>query len=158
MELDDFDLGYVLGLLIGEGYFGGGNRESSASIVVTLHADDPQPLFALAGLLGGRLYGPYHSNGRRSLTWKATGPDARRIARLIGPCFPPSRKRDQFVTWALRYGIDTTDVPNKLIPSPKWTAPGTDRTRVRCVPQWGICTCESAGYDATGKSVPRETG
>jgi hypothetical protein len=55
--MDAFDLGYVIGLIVGEGSFTGDRRDGC--LTVKLHEEDPEPLERLKQVFGGRVYGPY---------------------------------------------------------------------------------------------------
>jgi len=71
-ELTDFDLGFFVGLLVGEGHFGGDGRQ--AQITLKMHVDH-ETLFrwVVDRFPNGRLYGPYHHGGRRYFQWMARG-------------------------------------------------------------------------------------
>jgi len=72
LELTPFETGLLIGLLIGEGHFGGDGRQ--AQISIRMHTDH-EILFRwlVATLPGGRLYGPYHHGGRSYYQWMARG-------------------------------------------------------------------------------------
>ena len=73
LELPPLELGFLLGLLVGEGSFGGDGRQPQITLRMHVrHAD----LFArLTELVpGSRLYGPYNHGGRRYHQWMARGP------------------------------------------------------------------------------------
>jgi hypothetical protein len=55
--MDAFDLGYVIGLIVGEGSFTGDRRDGC--LTVKLHEEDPEPSERLKQVFGGRVYGPY---------------------------------------------------------------------------------------------------
>lgn len=68
----EFELGLLVGLLIGEGHFGGDGKQ--AQITLRMHTDH-EALFRwlVARFPGGRLYGPYHHGGRSYFQWMARG-------------------------------------------------------------------------------------
>jgi len=70
--LSGFETGVLVGLLIGEGHFGGDGKQPQISI--RMHTDH-EALFRwlVATLPGGRLYGPYHHGGRSYYQWMARG-------------------------------------------------------------------------------------
>jgi hypothetical protein len=72
INLNDYETGLLVGLLIGEGHFGGDGRQ--AQISLRMHTDH-EALFRwlVAKLPGGRLYGPYHHGGRSYFQWMARG-------------------------------------------------------------------------------------
>ncbi len=61
--VEDRLIGFAVGILIGEGHFGGDGRQPQLS--VRMHTRHEQTLRRLADILpGARLYGPYHHGGR----------------------------------------------------------------------------------------------
>ena len=72
IDLSDYETGLLVGLLIGEGHFGGDGKQ--AQISLRMHTDH-EALFRwlVAKLPGGRLYGPYHHGGRSYFQWMARG-------------------------------------------------------------------------------------
>ena len=71
-QLDPFDIGYFLGILVGEGHFGGDGRQPQISL--RMHTKHEQ-LFRWieSHFPGGKLYGPYHHGGRSYFQWMARG-------------------------------------------------------------------------------------
>lgn len=71
-QMDDFTRGLVLGLLIGEGHFGGDGRQ--AQVTLRMHIRH-KALFSwlLKNVPGSRLYGPYHHGGRAYYQWMVRG-------------------------------------------------------------------------------------
>jgi hypothetical protein len=72
-QLSDFDRGLVVGLLIGEGSFGGDGKQPQ--ITLRMHVRH-EALFAwlMDRFPRTRLYGPYHHGGRSYYQWMARGP------------------------------------------------------------------------------------
>ena len=103
--LGEFDRGYIAGIIISEGCFGGDKRD--ARLIVRLHERDPEPLLHLQRCLGGRLYGPYTHNGRHLLDWQLRGPALRQRLAFFDELLPPSHKRDQYFAWKIKYGLTT---------------------------------------------------
>ncbi|MFC4454538.1 hypothetical protein [Deinococcus sonorensis] len=70
--MTDFEKGLLLGVLIGEGHFGGDGRQPQ--ITVRMHVRHER-LFERLLLLcpGSKLYGPYHHGGRHYYQWMARG-------------------------------------------------------------------------------------
>jgi len=68
----DFDEGLLVGLLIGEGHFGGDGRQPQ--VTLRMH-ERHEALFRWleAAFPGGRLYGPYDHGGRRYYQWMVRG-------------------------------------------------------------------------------------
>src|SRR6476620_2714853 len=68
-----FDVGFLVGLLVGEGHFGGDGRQ--AQVTLRMHVRHEAIFRWLERTFpGGRLYGPYHHGGRDYLPWMARGP------------------------------------------------------------------------------------
>lgn len=72
-ELSDFDRGVFIGLLIGEGSFGGDGKQPQ--VTLRMHVRH-EALFhwLMERFPGTRLYGPYHHGGRSYFQWMARGP------------------------------------------------------------------------------------
>lgn len=67
-----FDHGFLIGLLVGEGHFGGDGRQ--AQVTLRMHVRHEAIFQWLERTFpGGRLYGPYHHGGRDYLQWMARG-------------------------------------------------------------------------------------
>jgi hypothetical protein len=72
VELSDFDRGLVVGLLIGEGSFGGDGKQPQ--VVLRMHVRHEAIFRWLkARFPNCRLYGPYNHGGRRYFQWMARG-------------------------------------------------------------------------------------
>jgi hypothetical protein len=73
-----FDEGVLVGVLIGEGHFGGDGRQPQ--VTLRMHARH-EPLFRWIEqrFPGGRLYGPYHHGGRHYFQWMARGAYLREV-------------------------------------------------------------------------------
>jgi hypothetical protein len=69
--LDRFELGFLVGLLVGEGHFGGDGRVPQ--VTVRMHVRHERIFRRLVDLWGGKLYGPYHHGGRHYYQWMARG-------------------------------------------------------------------------------------
>ena len=80
----DFEVGFLLGILAGEGHFGGDGRQPE--VTLRMHVRHERLFRWLeAHFPGGRLYGPYHHGGRNYYQWMARGEYLRReLAPLIG--------------------------------------------------------------------------
>jgi hypothetical protein len=71
-HLDDFDEGLFVGILVGEGHFGGDGRQPQVTLRMhTRHV----ALFEwiMARFPRTKLYGPYHHGGRSYYQWMARG-------------------------------------------------------------------------------------
>lgn len=72
VSLTDFERGVVVGLLIGQGSFGGDGKQPQ--ITLRMHVRH-EALFRwlVEHFPGTRLYGPYHHGGRSYFQWMARG-------------------------------------------------------------------------------------
>ena len=71
-ELSDFDRGFFIGLLVGEGSFGGDGRQPQ--VALRMHTRHEAIFRWLeAHFPNCRLYGPYHHGGRSYYQWMARG-------------------------------------------------------------------------------------
>src|SRR5437764_13352716 len=71
-ELTEFDRGLLLGLLIGEGSFGGDGKQPQ--ITVRMHVRHEAVFRWLEHRFpDSRVYGPYHHGGRSYFQWMARG-------------------------------------------------------------------------------------
>jgi hypothetical protein len=72
-ELSAFDRGVLVGLLIGEGSFGGDGKQPQ--ITLRMHVRHEAIFRWLVDRFPAtRLYGPYHHGGRSYYQWMARGP------------------------------------------------------------------------------------
>jgi hypothetical protein len=72
VELSDFDRGLLIGLLIGEGHFGGDGRQPQ--VVLRMHVRHERLFRWLEERFPrARLYGPYNHSGRHYYQWMARG-------------------------------------------------------------------------------------
>jgi hypothetical protein len=72
VELPDFDRGFLIGLLVGEGSFGGDGRQPQ--VVLRMHTRHEAIFRWLEERFPDcRLYGPYHHGGRSYYQWMARG-------------------------------------------------------------------------------------
>jgi hypothetical protein len=70
--MDPRDEGIVVGLLIGEGHFGGDGRQPQ--VTVRMHVRHETLMRWLADRFPrSRLYGPYHHGGRHYMQWMIRG-------------------------------------------------------------------------------------
>lgn len=72
LELSDFDQGLLIGLLVGEGSFGGDGRQPQ--VTLRMHVRH-EALFRWLeqAVPGSRLYGPYDHGGRAYFQWMVRG-------------------------------------------------------------------------------------
>ena len=72
-ELSQFDHGVLIGLLVGEGSFGGDGKQPQ--VTLRMHVRH-EAIFRwlMERFPDTRLYGPYHHGGRSYFQWMARGP------------------------------------------------------------------------------------
>jgi hypothetical protein len=71
-ELDPFEEGFLLGILVGEGHFGGDGKHPQ--VTVRMHTRHEKLFVWLQEKIpGSRLFGPYHHGGRNYYQWMARG-------------------------------------------------------------------------------------
>lgn len=104
---DDISVGFLLGLLAGEGHFGGDGRQPQ--ITLRMHTRHEKLFLWLERTFPrGRLYGPYHHGGRSYYQWMARGPCLRED---VVPLFMPhlhlldDHVRARFEAMCKTYGI-----------------------------------------------------
>jgi hypothetical protein len=72
VELSDFDRGLLIGLLVGEGSFGGDGKQPQ--VTLRMHVRHQAMFMWLTERFPrSRLYGPYHHGGRHYYQWMARG-------------------------------------------------------------------------------------
>ncbi len=72
VALNEFEIGYLVGVLVGEGHFGGDGKQPH--ITLRMHTDHENLFRWLEDKLpGGKLYGPYNHSGRHYFQWMARG-------------------------------------------------------------------------------------
>ena len=72
LELSDFEIGYLTGLLVGEGHFGGDGRQPQ--VTLRMHVRHVALFeWLVARVPCGRLYGPYDHSGRHYYQWMCRG-------------------------------------------------------------------------------------
>src|SRR6266540_3482167 len=78
VEEASFVSGFILGLLVGEGHFGGDGKQPQ--VTLRMHVRHEKLFRWLQRMFPeGRLYGPYHHGGRYYYQWMARGEFLRRI-------------------------------------------------------------------------------
>jgi hypothetical protein len=88
-QLSAFDQGYLVGILVGEGHFGGDGKQPQ--ITLRMHTDH-EALFRWLQrkLPQAKLYGPYNHGGRSYFQWMARGEVLRQqLVPLLDACLTP---------------------------------------------------------------------
>jgi hypothetical protein len=121
-----FDLGFLVGLLVGERYFGGDGRRPQ--VTLRMHVRHEAIFQWLERTFpGGRLYGPYNHGGRRYFQWTARGPFLRDdLALILDQFLSPSLDRHTFDRYQLmkaRYPQLAGDVPVRGKPASARSVP-----------------------------------
>jgi hypothetical protein len=107
-----FDIGFLVGLLVGEGCFGGDGRQ--AQVTLRMHVRHEAIFRWLERTFpGGRLYGPYHHGGRDYFQWMARGPFLRdELVPILDRWLSPDFDRhsfERFQRMKVRYPQAPTD-------------------------------------------------
>jgi hypothetical protein len=72
-SLDPFDVGFLVGILVGEGHFGGDGKQPQ--VTLRMHTEhEALFLWLMDRFPDSRLYGPYAHSGRSYYQWMARGP------------------------------------------------------------------------------------
>jgi hypothetical protein len=118
---DDLATGFLVGLLVGEGHFGGDGRQPQ--VTLRMHTRHEETFERLRTTYpGSRLYGPYHHGGRSYYQWSARG---RYLRDHIVPLVERHRSlldaytAARFDTMCERYRIERAPA----VPSPPGEAP-----------------------------------
>jgi hypothetical protein len=78
----DLDLGFLLGVLVGEGSFGGDGRQPQ--VTLRMHVRHETLFHRLLRIVpGSRLYGPYNHSGREYFQWSLRGEALRRLVPTL---------------------------------------------------------------------------
>ncbi|MCC6381310.1 MAG: hypothetical protein IT304_02320 [Dehalococcoidia bacterium] len=120
--MGDLATGYLLGLLAGEGHFGGDGRQ--AHVTLRMHTRHEQLFRWLEEAIpGSRLYGPYSHGGRSYYQWMVRG---RALTETIAPLVAAhldlldDHVAGRFLDMCSRYGLSLPEAPEHV--------PGRDAT------------------------------
>jgi hypothetical protein len=107
-ELSDFEAGLLVGILVGEGSFGGDGRQPA--VTLRMHIRHRALFMWLTRVLpGGRLYGPYHHGGRSYYQWMVRGTYLRDVlVPLLDRRLTPDIDEhawERYQTMKARYGL-----------------------------------------------------
>ncbi len=117
LNLSEFEIGYLIGVLVGEGHFGGDGKRPH--ITLRMHTDHENLFRWLESKLPeARLYGPYDHGGRRYFQWMARGLFLReQLVPLLETFLTPEldgKAYDRFQAMKTRYRIGTTAPGTKV--------------------------------------------
>ena len=106
-DLSSFDRGVLLGVLIGEGHFGGDGKQPQVTLRMHVRHES---LFRwlIDRIPNSRLYGPYHHGGRSYFQWMARGEYLRKhLAPLIAGRLEEldDHAAQRFAAMCVNYGI-----------------------------------------------------
>jgi hypothetical protein len=72
VAVSDFEEGFLMGILVGEGHFGGDGRQPQ--VTLRMHTRHEELFRWLASHVhGSKLYGPYNHGGRQYFQWMVRG-------------------------------------------------------------------------------------
>jgi hypothetical protein len=123
-----FELGFLAGLLVGEGHFGGDGRQPQ--VTLRMHVRHEAIFQWLERTFpGGRLYGPYNHDGRHYFQWMARGRYLRdELMPLLDQVLSPSLDRHSFERYQLmktRYPQLAGQLGDKPVSGRSFPATGT---------------------------------
>ena len=106
--LNEFEIGYLVGILVGEGHFGGDGRQPQ--ITLRMHTDHERLFRWLEERFPqSKLYGPYHHGGRSYFQWMARGEFLRKeLIPLLERYMSPELDEKSFARFAAmkeNYGL-----------------------------------------------------
>ena len=99
--MEQFALGYAMGLIVGEGSFTGDRQQPSLEI--RMHRGDLEPLENVRRVLGGKIFGPYAHGERRQYVYMLRGRELKEALAILQEHLPSSWKRIQFDAWRAKY-------------------------------------------------------
>lgn len=108
VTMTDFEAGYFVGLLVGEGHFGGDQKQAQITLKMHVHH---RVIFdwVVERLPSGELYGPYCHDGRQFYQWMARGPFLReQLVPFLDQFITPYLDQwvyDRYTNMKERYGI-----------------------------------------------------
>ena len=104
----EFEVGFLVGILVGGGHFGGDGKQPHVTLRMhTNHAS----LFRwiVSTFPGGKLYGPYNHSGRKYFQWMARGTYlAETLMPILEEHLSPELDQkafDRFTDMKQRYGL-----------------------------------------------------
>jgi hypothetical protein len=144
-----FDFGFLVGLLVGEGHFGGDGRQPH--VTLRMHVRHEAIFDWLEQTFpGGRVYGPYHHGGRDYLQWMARGVFLREeLAPVLDRFLSPGLDQHSFD----RYQLMKARYP-QLAAGPNAPALPPDRSR-QAVPRRSV---RNEGTEPEPEPATRDPG
>lgn len=120
MDHDSFMLGYVMGLIVGEGCFTGCKKRPALTMK---QKQNLLPLTDCMKLLGGRINGEYvyprkEGNVNRYHMWTLSSKDLLKAIPIFDKHLPHSEKRKQYIKWTHKYEIRVSTTHSFASPPP----------------------------------------
>jgi hypothetical protein len=78
VDFSSFSTGFFLGLLVGEGHFGGDGKQPQVTLRMHVR-HEPLLRWLLQNIPAGKLYGPYNHGGRQYYQWIVRGETLRNV-------------------------------------------------------------------------------
>jgi hypothetical protein len=124
-----FELGFLVGLLVGEGHFGGDGRQPH--VTLRMHVRHEAIFQWLERTFpGGRVYGPYYHGGRNYLQWMARGAFLRdELVPVLDRFLSPGLDRHSFERFQLmkaRYPFADPEPGRAAVPAAREAAPARE--------------------------------
>jgi hypothetical protein len=124
-----FEFGFLVGLLVGEGHFGGDGRQPH--VTLRMHTRHEAMFRWLERTFpGGRVYGPYHHGGRNYLQWMARGAFLRdELVPVLDRFLSPGLDRHSFERFQLmkaRYPVTSVEPERAIGPAARGSAPARE--------------------------------
>jgi hypothetical protein len=102
--LTPFEIGYIIGVIVGEGTFT--SSQGSPHMSINLAANDLVTLQYIQQRLGGLIHGPYESERhyhQPHCIYRLRGAALAEASLMFLEYMPPSHKREQFLDWYAFY-------------------------------------------------------
>lgn len=112
IDLDPLDLGILVGVLVGEGSFGGDGRQPQ--VTLRMHVRHERLFENLVRMVpGSKLYGPYRHGERAYYQWMVRGEALRTLVPILAPHLGriDDHAGDRFRTMCERYRIPLETPP-----------------------------------------------
>ncbi len=110
LDLDPLDLGILVGVLVGEGSFGGDGRQPQ--VTLRMHIRHERLFENLVRMVpGSKLYGPYRHGDRAYFQWMVRGAALQELVPVLAPHLIriDGHAADRFRTMCERYKLTPLD-------------------------------------------------